>query len=364
MRHKLEKSFTIFIILLAAAVMIAGFPGPASPVVSSVVCDDCHTMHASQEGQLPVGFIQDGSETAHAHLTVASCLGCHGLHGSTVGGAPNIFGKIPETMTAAGTFASTVVDSDEADYRKVHNVRDIASWTYDERELLYMTPGVDTSREYIDLDGASELYCAGSRGCHGRHHESCDTSDKGIKGFHHGTHEGYRYLQFYDNSDHTPIKGKGSPNWEYKGADENNHNVYYAMDTLGAFTNDSISAFCGLCHGDFHGDDADEVRRGDTWIRHPTENLLSAADFTGDNVIVDVKNNPFGFHGTHYETVSTDNMTNYTTDGARVTCLSCHRAHGTDNHDILRFDYSTQIAGSTGVTAGCLGCHVGQRGKP
>ncbi|MBW1678120.1 MAG: hypothetical protein JRJ79_16345, partial [Deltaproteobacteria bacterium] len=52
------------------------------------------------------------------------------------------------------------------------------------------------------------------------------------------------------------------------------------------------------------------------------------------------------------------------TDGARVTCLSCHRAHGTDNHDILRFDYSTQIAGSTGVTAGCLGCHVGQRGKP
>ncbi|MBW1796331.1 MAG: hypothetical protein JRJ38_18260 [Deltaproteobacteria bacterium] len=57
-------------------------------------------------------------------------------------------------------------------------------------------------------------------------------------------------------------------------------------------------------------------------------------------------------------------MTNYTTDGARVTCLSCHRAHGTDNHDILRFDYSTQIAGSTGVTAGCLGCHVGQRGKP
>ena len=297
------RSQRTLIILLTAAVMIAGFSGPASPGVSSVVCDDCHTMHASQEGQLPVSFVQDGSETTHAHLTVASCLGCHGLHRSTVGGAPNIFGEIPAEMTAAGTFAPDVVDNTEDDYHKVHNVRDITTWSHDERELLYMTPGVDTSREYIDLDGASELYCAGYRGCHGRHHESCDTSDKGIKGFHHGTYEGYRYLQFYDNSYHTPIKGKGSPGWEYKGADENNHNVYYAMDGISASTDDSISSLCALCHGDFHGDDADEVRRGGNWIRHPTENLLSVPSFTTDSVIVDVKNNPFGFHGYYYDAV-------------------------------------------------------------
>lgn len=356
------KSLTTFIILLVAAVIIAGFSGRASPAVSSSACYDCHTMHASQDGELPANFIQDGSETTHAHLTLASCLGCHGIDGSTVGGAPNIFGRIAAEMTAGGTFAPIVVDNAKDDYHKVHNVRDITTWTYDERELLYTTPGV-TSREYIDLDGASELYCAGYRGCHGRHDESCDTSDKGIKGFHHGTYEGYRYLQFYDNSGHTPIKGKGSPDWEYRGADENNHNIYYAMDGISASTDDSISVLCAMCHGDFHGDDADELRSGSNWRRHPTENLLSAAGFTRDSVYVDVKNNPFGFNGSYYNAVSTHNMTNYTIDGARVTCISCHRAHGTDNTDILRFDYSTQDAESTDVTTGCLGCHAWQRGE-
>ena len=347
-----RKSFTSFIILLAAAIMIAGFSGPASSAVSSSACYDCHTMHASQEGQLP-----------DAHLTLASCLGCHGIDGSTVGGAPNIFGRIAAEMTAAGTFAQTVVDNAQDDYRKVHNVRDITTWTYDEQELLHITPGVDTSGEYIELDGAEELYCAGYQGCHGRHDVSCDTSDKGIKGFHHGVHEGYRFLQFYGGSSHTPIKGKGSPDWEYGGADDNNHNVYYAMDGISASTDDSISALCARCHGDFHGNDADEVRSGGNWIRHPTENLLSEAGFTTDSVIVDVKNNPFGFNGSHYNNVSTHNMNNYTIAGARVVCISCHRAHGTENHDILRFDYSTQNAGSTGVTTGCLGCHAGQRGE-
>jgi hypothetical protein len=361
--NRVDNSFTALIILLAAVATIAGSSRPASPAVSSV-CDDCHTMHASQDGQSPDGFVQDGSEATHAHLTLASCLGCHGLNGSTVGGAPNIFGKIPGEMTAAGTFAPFVVDNAGDDYHKVHNVRDMSPWTHDERELLYAIPGVDTGGQHMELDGASELYCAGYRGCHGRHDESCDTSDKGIKGFHHGTYEGYRYLQFYDNSDHTPIKGKGSPDWEYRGADESNHNVYYAMDNMGATTDDSISALCAMCHGEFHGDDADEVRSGGNWIRHPTENLLSAAGFTMDSVNVDVMNNPFGFHGAYYEAVSTDNMANYTTDGARVTCLSCHRAHGTHNPDILRFDYGTQNAGSTSVTTGCLGCHAGPRGGP
>ena len=363
MKNRVDKSFTAYIILLAAVATIAGFPGLALPAVSAV-CDDCHTMHASQDGQLPDGFVQDGSETTHTHLTVASCLGCHGLNGSTVGGAPNIFGKIPAEMTAAGTFAPFVVDNAEDDYQKVHNVRDITAWTYDEREMLYTIPGVDASGQSMELDGASELYCAGYRGCHGRHDETCDTSDKGIKGFHHGTYEGYRYLQSYENFDHIPIKGKGSPDWEYRGADENNHNVYYAMDSIGASTADSISALCAMCHGDFHGDNADEVRSGGNWIRHPTENLLSAAGFTMDSVNVDVMNNPFGFHGAYYEAVSTDSMTNYTAEGGRVTCLSCHRAHGTHNPDILRFDYGSQSAGSTSVTTGCLGCHPRPRGRP
>ena len=46
--------------------------------------------------------------------------------------------------------------------------------------------------------------------------------------------------------------------------------------------------------------------------------------------------------------------------GERATCISCHRAHGSAEADILRFFYDTQVAGSTNDW-GCLGCHNQQR---
>jgi predicted CXXCH cytochrome family protein len=71
---------------------------------------------------------------------------------------------------------------------------------------------------------------------------------------------------------------------------------------------------------------------------------------------VDYVNNPFAFA----------DLTGKTADGtydatnAQVSCLSCHRAHGTPYSDILRWDYDTQTAGG-GATYGCLGCHNNQR---
>ena len=43
-----------------------------------------------------------------------------------------------------------------------------------------------------------------------------------------------------------------------------------------------------------------------------------------------------------------------------IDCISCHRAHGSAENDILRFDYTTQQAGG-GNDYGCLGCHSLQR---
>ncbi len=64
----------------------------------------------------------------------------------------------------------------------------------------------------------------------------------------------------------------------------------------------------------------------------------------------DAKNNPFGYD---YAT--------YITEERQVTCLSCHRAHGTENDDLLRWEYSTQDAGTDTADYGCLGCHDRQR---
>jgi len=46
-------------------------------------------------------------------------------------------------------------------------------------------------------------------------------------------------------------------------------------------------------------------------------------------------------------------------DDAIVTCISCHRAHGSQYADLLRWDYATMTAhnGTTG-NVGCFQCHT------
>jgi hypothetical protein len=346
----MKKKLSICLILIFSLVLVYGF---AYAAVSGR-CDKCHTMHNSQNNA-PMAKKFDGTNetTAQAHLTRASCLACHAGVISDAN-APNIFGTPGTDMTAGGTFKATVVDAAAGDYHKVHNVRDI-TWSREESELLNATPGAE-SGGYTEPTGATQLTCAGTLGCHGEHGAGLN-SDAGIRGFHHGSKTGYRYLQFYDGTTHTSIQGKGSSDWEKGGATSGNHNVYFAMNGIDATSNDSINALCALCHGDFHG--GTDVKSGSTWTRHPTENLLSdATGWTMASVTVDYENNPFSFNGADY-TAATSNAA-YTTTGARVACISCHRAHGTANNDILRWDYATMTAGGAGTT-GCLGCHHLQR---
>ena len=51
------------------------------------------------------------------------------------------------------------------------------------------------------------------------------------------------------------------------------------------------------------------------------------------------------------------------TDGdAIVTCISCHRAHGSPYPDLLRWDYNTDTdvmsAGNSAGNVGCFICHT------
>jgi len=342
----MKKKLFIYLIVLLSLVLVYGF---ADAKVTGR-CDNCHTMHNSQNGAKMAD-----QDTPYAHLTKSSCLGCHGAAGpgTEVGGAPGIFGNAAANFTAGGTFAASIVDAGVTPYHKVHNVKDI-TWANPEVDLLSKTPGAE-SGGYTEPVGANELTCAGTLGCHGEHGAGLN-SDAGIRGFHHGSKTGYRYLQFFDGTaTHTPIKGLGSSTWEKGGATASNHNVYFAMNGTGGATNDSINALCALCHGDFHG--TDDVKSGSNWIRHPTENLLSdASGWTMASVTVDYEKNPFSFN----DLTGKSTTTAYDTTGARVACVSCHRAHGTAYNDILRWDYATMLAGGGGTT-GCLGCHHLQR---
>ncbi len=313
--------FIVLAILLAGA-MIYGITSTQTVTAAvSGPCADCHTMHNSQNGT-PMTF--DGTQP-HPNLTRGSCWGCHT---SDTYDSLGVDLDSP-TTTAGGTFNATIANSDA----KKHNVVEIS----DPEGTLTVVPGVATGSRGSNITNINQQFsCAGATGCHGR-------TDTGITGSHHAQNAGYRFLRI-GNGAGTLVLGKGSPNRERGGATATNHNVYSADTTAG------ISRFCAECHGVFH---TDTISNG-AFIRHPTDNLIPSTW----NVTVDYNNNPFAFTGTEYNNASTN--TAYTTNGARVACVSCHRAHGSAYDDILRFDYATQVAGG-GNTVGCLGCHSAQR---
>jgi hypothetical protein len=340
----MRKILIIGFVALLSLVLAYGF---ADAKVSGP-CSDCHTMHNSQNGSY-MAYDEDNEKSASpfGHLTLSSCWGCHS------GTAPNIEPKIDVLLTgnytAGGSFNATYI----ADDRNTHNVFDIpgmAADTYIKEPDEYTPPGYDGS---TDWDSTKKLRCAGTYGCHGSH-DSKATSDEGIAGFHHGS-TAYRFLEVAAGNvgAGTAVDGIGSDDWEKGGATTTNHNLYKSDASNG------ISKYCANCHGDFHGDA--NTKSGSTWIRHPTDaDIPDAWDITL-NVDELVLYNPFAF--TSFTGMSTKTMTGYdeTDTDAKVMCLSCHRAHATDQNDILRFDYSTQQAGGGNGIYGCLGCHSRQR---
>lgn len=341
--NNLRKTLmTVFLVFLSV-VLIYGYADAVSGP-----CSSCHTMHNSQDGTWQASD-DDGtlSATANEHLTKSTCLGCHN---GAVSAAPNIFGTTQRT--AGGTFAPSVVDANTGDNSKVHNVRDITWNNAEETSLLNLTPGEQTQGSYDPPTGASDLTCAGDKGCHGDHAKS--GSAAGIKGYHHAASPGYRFLEYYNGSA-TKIEGKGSSDWEKNGATSGNHNVYRALTSDSEPTRDSISSLCSLCHGGFH--DRDDTANSGVWTRHPTEYSIPA----GWSATVDYERNPFAFDSDAWDSVSTGSE--YTATNAKVACVSCHKAHGSDEADLLRFSYGDMAAGGSS-TFGCLGCHTAQRGSP
>jgi hypothetical protein len=310
-------------------------------------CSDCHTMHNSQDGAaVNAGGTND-------NLTKFSCIGCHS---GSVAAAPNVFGQMAAERTAGGTFNSNIVDADANSHKKVHNVRDI-TWTNDETSLLNTIPGAEVGG-FTEPTGAAELTCAGTKGCHGQ-------ASGGFKGFHHnGYPAAYRFLRFNDGAgNYTDIQGKGSSDREYGGATATNHNVYYALSADNVATRDSISSLCSMCHGDFHGsDDTSTTNPGTSpWRRHPTEMLIpSSWDSIGTGVAVDYDKTPFAFNGADYTGVLPTAAYSMS-DNPRVACVSCHRAHGSDYDDLLRFNYADMNAGNSTNNGGCENCHTAQR---
>lgn len=366
----MKKTLIIGLISLLSIVLVYGF---ADAKVTGA-CVNCHTMHNSQNN-LPMTF--GASTTPIDALLRGTCIGCHS---DTSTNTIRAAGTVPIVWNTAGgtTDPGTAQSWSGATYNlaggnfhyvvtshsKGHNVENVAPI---DSSLGNTPPGYLSTRDpaTTKYTTGSRLACAGSYGCHGN--RNVTGSYAGVKGAHHGdstpidgstTAKSYRFLGSATLSTYS-VLGLEDPNWQ-QSASVTDHNEYKGATTQ-AVTN-TISYLCGHCHGNFHASAG--IGTASPWLRHPTDTDVIAKggeyanygfrEGTGGTIAgTYILEAPVG-----YVTTPTSPRSTVLTGDSPVTCISCHRAHGSPYDDILRWDYSTMLAGGPKDNVGCFTCHT------
>lgn len=380
---------------LAVIAALLAVPGMSAAQILGL-CSNCHTMHNSQDNlAMTLENPWDTPGEPHDQLLRASCLGCHaqgaGATNIVASGGnrfPQVFHDDPSGDLAGGNFWYINSGTNPSETNG-HNIPALTGAD----DTLYFPPGFLSGPAYgthTDLIITDQLSCAGDPGnaqlvgCHGnRTHRNNNYALGGIKGAHHdnvaGTVDpdvtenrpghGFRFL--------VGVKGYEDPDWQATRS-PGDHNEYFALDApiqmgcmgltschSGALNearppDGTISQYCATCHGNFHTlETTDNDGIGDDaiapFIRHPTDLTIPSRDEYLDYTVYDLdspvaRTSVGGLSGPS-STVS---------PGAdAVMCLSCHYSHAGPYDDMLRWDYTTMVAGGgTTSPSGCFACHT------
>jgi predicted CXXCH cytochrome family protein len=391
--HKTKNFWLPFVL---AAGFCLGWPLPATAIITGP-CANCHTMHNSQGGASQaltaakwIAGILTGtpSSTPLKNLLVTDCVGCHSSSGVatiiTVNGSKipivyNTGGPTAGTELAGGNFYWTTVDGlnpGENKNNRGHNVAGIAGM-----DTLPGAPGftgcgnschqslvAPVAEASIPSSGHDQTGC---EGCHLKvgHHKEAELF---------GTEAGnaYRFLSGHGDGlaaivDNSLGMNEGTQ-WGLEGsANSNDWNLYEAQTTsfvVGDIL--TIGRWCAGCHGKFHafgvedemfltnnGGDRDMDPTTNPWLRHPTNVFIPGAG-TEFASVIGTPYAPYTSGGIPLAR-NTNNITDAINTGDQVMCLSCHKAHGSQWPDALRFDYTTMDAhtGTGTRTDGCFFCH-------
>ena len=368
---KTNKKWYQYGVLASMGVLMLA--APASAKVNGQ-CAICHTMHNSQDGA-PMAIDAAGApQTApNEVLLLRGCVACHTGTNDGTNVIPYVSDTAAPTYGVDGTTGNTLaggsfywvasqtpgLDGATADSTG-HNVA-TDSMAVQDAILLNNPPGATAAL-------TAQLRCAGVNGCHG---DSAASSDfAAITGTHHAddtvidgstTATSFRFL--------LGIVGLEDSDWEYMPT-ATAHNQYKGVDRTADTQNDTttISSLCARCHNDYHngagnvgGTNPTTGAFASPWVRHPT-------DFDMGNTGATAEYRDYGGAGVNAYVVSAPVASNtigvaplssitFTGDDAIVTCISCHRAHGSGYADLLRWDYSAVSAGVSG-TGACFECHT------
>lgn len=320
-------------------------------------CVNCHTMHYSQDGKV---LREWGNAGPYKALLTTDCAGCH-MGVNTGGGTPFVMSATAPIYGATGTETNTNTLAGGNFYwvasgepLKGHNVSGLTSAD----PYLLTPPGFDGSRAAADgsipgngsWPAGQQVACAGVYGCHGSHSKT--SMEAAIFGGHHkglggaltdpGTAaaKGFRML--------IGIAGYEDPEWELTPT-SSAHNQYKGADKNA--DRSAISSLCMRCHTNFHGDG------NNSWFKHPSDYDLGNSS-PGNEV------RGYGGPNHLYRTdvpvasikVNTPASQVSFQDDTIITCVTCHRSHGSPYDKMMRWDY-------VNTNDGCIACHASAAGS-
>ena len=346
-------------------------------------CANCHTMHNSQNGSPVV------TGDLNLSLVTNTCVGCHSHPNAAtydLGGC-----EVPVVYTTGGIAYGDCLAG--GNFYWVEHTDDV----YGHNAVsatdgnLGVAPGLSDKAGAIGCDGSCHYKLAQWEwkwwGCPSQHREYVGVGCVGCHSPAH--HKSGSSTSIADEEDgwfrflarkHSPVpgpdtdlrnvKGWEDPDWQ-ETVSSSDHNEYYDNYTPGGYGSSGISRFCVGCHTNYHS-----VRFGPggsgsgwwgAWLRHPASVYLPGSgecskyntDGSGPdgtpgeyNPIVPVSRQSID------SVAGSSNIVTVGPGGDTVSCLSCHRAHGSPYPDMLRWNYTTMTAGGGGNTTGCFVCHT------
>jgi len=369
-RHIILSPVLVALIIFTPCTVLARVSG---------VCSNCHTMHNSQNGQ-PV----DPDHTNGYLLNTGSdpCVACHSSGTSStyydLGDCkvPVVLytgGSAPTSYLAGGNFW-WVSPTGGANDTKGHNV-----FLGHDDDYLTAAPGslitCGTDACHANLSEPADVGMAelnGKYGCEGchldvKHHADDHTNggsglvDTAAKGW-------YRFLSGHMSGSNHGVEGYEDGVWEaglhdgspHQGTTQHNEYLGNVVSGGSGFSanGNTMTGFCTGCHGEFH----DNQQSGGGWIRHPSDAIIPNEreyQYAGGTTHLYDPLSPVARPSLSDPPTNPDKVTPGTD---MVMCLSCHRPHGSPYPDLLRWDYTQQIANSDPAEGtldqGCFYCHT------